>query len=1395
MPVKASASTMDGNRLAVHAAPVTTAPSPVRRAGHREDPRAVPAMDTKPTTPDEPARKQFLLPLLPVPETPVGSLQVNEDLCRLVFATPAVPVATEKYFARHKSLEHLDHHHQVGPVRVAANPAGVFNAKVEKILRSASPNSPRQNVLAKLPASPSKTTSPFLVNGPPLIQQLIDPAQSGGGLTRDQPSPTREREEDDEMIKLKQKTKMLPKTDADREHFWEVARLFQKLRLEQQTSGETSLTPMKFNTQSAWDQQPCGDLHDYDVQLRDEKHLEWIAGHYTKMEEAKRRKEIEDEKHDEHIYQTTTAYRTEMRMLREARLRWINAAANLLPSVMLCCFTQRLFQELQYHWRLRWMQTRLRGMIRYWLLKRSQRGANEKAAHILIYWMQKSVALQSFSFRIFRGVRLFLRRVKILQRMWRVRMAKRRVAFLRLQKLWIQQEILQVDAAAEEYERRQRRLQAEQAEAARRKRRSGLHSKKSTSQIGNSEEWLTFVDESIRTQVIHEYLRQKQSEFSAAFRQQEEELFPHLIQALRVEQPNRPRSYIKALATRFALLGKVYETLCLYPGAVDDVAPIKPADIRLAPIKELIRRGKDRSPPDDTGARYGCASAVTLQTQPPRHRSIIMQLDTALPARRDENPEYQKQLALLLQRRAFARHNVTADSKSQHKLPTQLVPSPVRRAVVSTAIVPDSQPSVLQDEKPVPVTEEPTTPISVPLDQPTTESLAPAASPPSCFGLVVASYTFKHLPSLSEKTKEAATQLFDALVEARFGHCVRRGSKLLLNPSAIEFQDAMKEISECPEILRESSFFVCVVSHGAQVVSGSNAGSYLLFAESVLSSEDALLLTAVHEKELAHLLHAVPCKNKLIALDVRHGNGNKERLQNEADSIRARVHDDFASRIHAEMLRLEVGALARTHQRTQLDHPDTPSFALTAQHLQNDPSLFNTVILDACLGSNEVALTNPVDKVSNFLLRVRDACRGGAVHPFLEREQDDAPRMLRAFEVCEFVRTMVCQDAAAVNEVIKHEYQNQVRTKYEQVTEFQDVTQSPVVIGVNHAADFDICRAPAPPERPPSSPNFVSATSTSVTISWVPPVQDSRLDVPVILGYHVEICGAGSVAVTEAKWRRAADFQVLTYDQVVRQQQIPPTHVRVHGLGVDAPYCFRVRARSAGGWGPRSPTSAVFRTASISSSLSLLDTVRVAAMTSDPKALLTTMKTFTEVGAIQRQCLNVLAQRAWRRKVCRNEKIPFLPQSDPEVVELVGRAIQRFERDFILARDAAIFLGRLVAWNSAWRTPIVVTTDPPIIELLQNASERFQDSAFESAQAVRWALWMLTHNPKQQKLTQAAAARRIQGLYRQRKAKEYPRTLALAVYRRAVDPNTGMPYYYNTRTGAASWDVPRFLSQ
>lgn len=85
------------------------------------------------------------------------------------------------------------------------------------------------------------------VTGSPESQQQ-NPLQSSN---KQNGSP--EREEDDQIARLKQKVRLLPISDSDRLDFWESIRKYQKLQMQYHRSMlHNQSTPMGFNMEAAW---------------------------------------------------------------------------------------------------------------------------------------------------------------------------------------------------------------------------------------------------------------------------------------------------------------------------------------------------------------------------------------------------------------------------------------------------------------------------------------------------------------------------------------------------------------------------------------------------------------------------------------------------------------------------------------------------------------------------------------------------------------------------------------------------------------------------------------------------------------------------------------------------------------------------------------------------------------------------------------------------------------------------------------------------------------------------------------------------------------------------------------------------------------------------------------
>eukprot|EP00948_MAST-09A_sp_MAST-9A-sp1_P003085 g3085.t1 len=62
-------------------------------------------------------------------------------------------------------------------------------------------------------------------------------------------------------------------------------------------------------------------------------------------------------------------------------------------------------------------------------------------------------------------------------------------------------------------------------------------------------------------------------------------------------------------------------------------------------------------------------------------------------------------------------------------------------------------------------------------------------------------------------------------------------------------------------------------------------------------------------------------------------------------------------------------------------------------------------------------------------------------------------------------------------------------------------------------------------------------------------------------------------------------------------------------------------------------------------------------------------------------------------------------------------------------------------------------------------------------------------------MSQEVAALKIQGLLRKRKARKNIQSLLKLVYEKVYDPDSGSYYYFNTRTGASSWEAPSLLEK
>lgn len=172
----------------------------------------------------------------------------------------------------------------------------------------------------------------------------------------------------------------------------------------------------------------------------------------------------------------------------------------------------------------------------------------------------------------------------------------------------------------------------------------------------------------------------------------------------------------------------------------------------------------------------------------------------------------------------------------------------------------------------------------------------------------------------------------------------------------------------------------------------------------------------------------------------------------------------------------------------------------------------------------------------------------------------------------------------------------------------------------------------APPPLPPTNLQMISSTLNSISIAWGTPSATTGIDSPLVLGYHVQYRGSGRASVEADIWKRASSFQVLSFEEVAREKSQPPVAITVSGLSSDTGYCFRIRARSAGGWGPFLRVSSEFRTLSCSSLRDQYSTVQKAILSGGAQGVIKLMKKHSEIRSVQQLCIEELAKIALRRK-------------------------------------------------------------------------------------------------------------------------------------------------------------------
>lgn len=110
-----------------------------------------------------------------------------------------------------------------------------------------------------------------------------------------------------------------------------------------------------------------------------------------------------------------------------------------------------------------------------------------------------------------------------------------------------------------------------------------------------------------------------------------------------------------------------------------------------------------------------------------------------------------------------------------------------------------------------------------------------------------------------------------------------------------------------------------------------------------------LELTAIRDKQLAQQLHDIPCRNKIVALEVCQ---KQSVILPDKGNIRGRVALNFLSSIHDKLAKFKLEEL-RERQKQQ-SNESKELLKYTIEMVKSDSQLLNTVLLESCNVLNEV---------------------------------------------------------------------------------------------------------------------------------------------------------------------------------------------------------------------------------------------------------------------------------------------------------------------------------------------------------------------------------------------------------------------------------------------------------
>ncbi|OQR83347.1 hypothetical protein ACHHYP_14823 [Achlya hypogyna] len=337
-------------------------------------------------------------------------------------------------------------------------------------------------------------------------------------------------------------------------------------------------------------------------ELLRQRHEHWCDIRDQREEDCHVNRERRRTEYMEHAQAQTTEFRRQMRERVAAHAAHQVALQRVLAPLLAGAAAQMYVATLRTHWAAAAQRKKLVHYARKWRAVTQSQVECARHAAVLRTWLRESAKVKTIALKVFYGLRVFTRKVTLVQSFWRRRKAEKRTNHLRLARLWDEFELIEppkpeLPVVVEPEASRPKR------ELERKKSRKKSKKVDTIADVKKPYPMLPYpypkFEPALRAAIIREVLVEHDAVMRLKFRALEDDLYPFLVECLQGLHKDASRSVVREMARRHLVLGSVFVRLTQVPGALDATTIANYAELSLRSIDMLavLHRANERVNP------------------------------------------------------------------------------------------------------------------------------------------------------------------------------------------------------------------------------------------------------------------------------------------------------------------------------------------------------------------------------------------------------------------------------------------------------------------------------------------------------------------------------------------------------------------------------------------------------------------------------------------------------------------------------------------------------------------------------------------------------------------------------------------------------------------------------